>query len=116
MNKPRYLDFVVLTIVLLVSAAFVSTSTKSEGTVTLKAKDAPVFEVINTIVGKAGKTLVVEHGLESSKVTVELIEVPWRQALDAIAKLNSLETRFLDDLVLVLNSENASALPLGNDR
>ena len=57
--------------------------------ISMSLKDADVTEVLRSIARISGLNIVIQPGV-SGPVTVELVQVPWDQALDQILKVNNL--------------------------
>jgi len=68
--------------------------------ITLSLKDADLVEVLRSFAQLGDFNLVIQPGVQG-KVTAELHDVPWDQALEAILKINNLGMEISGNLVRV---------------
>ena len=76
--------------------------------VTMSLKDASITEVLRTIARVSDLNLVIQPGVEGT-VTVELVAVPWDQALDQILKVNGLGMQLDGNILRVAQTETLQA-------
>jgi type IV pilus assembly protein PilQ len=72
--------------------------------VTMSLKDASITEVLRTIARVSNLNLVIQPGVEGT-VTVELVAVPWDQALDQILKVNGLGMQLDGNILRVAQTQ-----------
>ncbi|CAK8740077.1 hypothetical protein SODG_003520 [Sodalis praecaptivus] len=61
-----------------------------QGTLSLRADDAPVRQVLQALAAQRGMNLVVTQGVEG-EITLRLQEMPWRQALALVLTAGGLQ-------------------------
>ena len=54
--------------------------------ITLKLKERPLKDVVQGIRRKAGVNIIIDENIDAPPVTIELVDVPWRKALDLVAE------------------------------
>ena len=70
-------------------------------------KNADLIDVLRDLAGRSGYNFVIEPEVQGS-VTVELVGVPWDQALAQILRINGLGFNRDGDVVTVLAVEKLS--------
>jgi len=89
-------------------------SSAKPGTVTLVFKDADIRTVLHTLSYKSGINIVASSNVEG-KVSIRLVEVPWKTALEVILKNQGLAYEEVGNIIRVITLESVADEELQNE-
>jgi general secretion pathway protein D len=76
--------------------------TNSTAPITLKFKDAKVKDVFKILSNLSGITFIFDEKVDASRVTIQLENAPFSQALELLLKMNELAMRVLNPKTVIL--------------